>query len=414
MIRYFLVLSLIFLTSQYYAQNSSVYSRYGIGDIEYGYSSRMLGIGDLGVAELDQEHILISNPASWSSLNKTRVEIGLGYRGILIADESTSTFSSEIEFTGFTFGFPISSDYGVGLVAGLVPYSNTSYKLKSYTDKSNEIPAYSDTYEGKGGLSKIFLGSSVKLPLDVLFGVSLDYYFGNINYYFSREFVETDGYINSVFENSHRFTGSGASIGLISPNIASDANINFLSDLRLGLSINITGNLNTDTIYTSTSNYLVDTTASGNVTTEIPIRINSGISFSIDEIYNVNIDYTFQDFSKYKFAGNTDDHLKIANKFSAAFEYKPKKALGQSSWSQMVWRFGGSFEQTHYRFKDKDINSFSAFGGFSFPLGADNTLDLAVEYSNRGSKENGLLNDQSIKVYMGLSFGELWFLRFDK
>ncbi|HEX7358458.1 MAG TPA: hypothetical protein VF270_12175, partial [Ignavibacteriaceae bacterium] len=61
-----------------------------------------------------------------------------------------------------------------------------------------------------------------------------------------------------------------------------------------------------------------------------------------------------------------------------------------------------------------DINQFSTYAGLSYPLGVENTLDLAVEYSKRGTTENNLLSENSFKIFLGVSFGELWFLRFDK
>ena len=321
--RYLTLIFILVSTSIVLSQNSSVYTRSGIGDLEYGYSSRMLGIGDLGISELDADHILVTNPASWSSLNRTRIEFGLGYKGVLVSNNDKSVFTSEVEFTGITFGFPVSKDLGIGVVAGLVPYSNVSYKVRTKNEENNGIPEYNDTYEGKGGLSKLFLGSSVQLPLNILLGASVDYYFGNQNYSLTREFANTDNFDNSVFENSYRSTGGGASVGVISPNLASDFGIQLLSDLRLGISANYLGILTTDTIYTSTTNYLVDTTSSGTVDTEIPVRINSGLSFSVKDEYNFNIDYAYQDLSKYKFNGVYDNHLKSANKMSAAFEYKP-------------------------------------------------------------------------------------------
>ena len=45
------------------AQSSSVYSRYGIGDLEFGYSAKMIAIGNFGVAQLDPDHLSVSNPA---------------------------------------------------------------------------------------------------------------------------------------------------------------------------------------------------------------------------------------------------------------------------------------------------------------------------------------------------------------
>ncbi len=49
---------------------------------------------------------------------------------------------------------------------------------------------------------------------------------------------------------------------------------------------------------------------------------------------------------------------------------------------------------------ENDINQFSVFGGLSYPLGVDNTIDFAIEYSNRGTTENNLLNENAIKIYL--------------
>jgi hypothetical protein len=146
----------------------------------------------------------------------------------------------------------------------------------------------------------------------------------------------------------------------------------------------------------------------------IPARFTGGISFALDESYNFNFDYMFQPMSKYSFNSQPDVNLKDASKYSMGFEFRPKKMVGMTTMEQIMWRFGLSYEQTQYVFNGKDINQFSVFGGLSYPLGVDNTIDLAVEYSNRGTQENNLLHENAIKIYLGLSFGELWFLRYDK
>ena len=397
------------------AQSSSVYTRYGIGDLEYGYSPRMIGIGDLGVSILDADHIIVTNPASWSVLNRTRVEFSFGYRGDLISDANQSKFTSETEFKGFTFGFPISRDFGIGAVIGLVPYSRVSYKAVqnlSYEDES--LKSYKILYEGKGGLSKIFFGSSVGLPFGFSAGATIDYYFGNQSYLSTVEFEDNNSNINTIYENNRRTTGFGTTAGIISSNLAKDLNFNVFSDLRFGFSFNYIANLNTDTLYTSTSLFLVDTLAIAKTEMQVPTRFNSGISFVLGETYNISLDYMFQPMSKFSFDNKPEVNLRDANKFSAAFEYKPKRTIGMTTWEQIVWRMGLSYEQTQYTFNGTGINQFSTYAGFSYPLGVENTLDLAVEYSKKGTTENNLLSENSFKIYLGVSFGDLWFLRLDK
>ena len=413
----FIVNSFVFLfvISVVNGQSGSVYSRYGVGDLEYGYSPKMIGIGDLGVTQLDPDHLVVTNPASWSALSKTRIEFGIGYKGILLSDQSRSNFTSETEFKGFTFGFPISREYGIGFVAGLVPYSRVSYKAEEKIVSSDaQIPSYKVSYEGKGGLSKLFLGSSVMLPLGISGGVTLDYYFGNQNYFSSIEFDNSDKFINTVYQNDRRSTGFGTTAGLISSNLAKDFKFGFFDDLRLGFSFNYIGKLNTDTLLTSTSLYLVDTVAFVSTETEIPVRFNGGISFVFDGSYNISLDYMYQPMSEYSFNYLNDSHLRNATKYSAAFEYIPKKSVGMTTWEQIIWRFGLSYEQTQYRFNGQGINQFSTFAGLTYPLGVENSIDFAIQYSTRGTTENNLLKENSLRVYFGLSFGELWFLRFDK
>ncbi|MDY0082990.1 MAG: hypothetical protein RBR74_07400, partial [Ignavibacteriaceae bacterium] len=282
---------LIFLSEVFFAQNSSVYSRYGIGDFDYSYSPKLISIGDLGTALLDPEHLLIANPAVWTAMTKTRIEFGFGYKGVLVSDANHSVYNSETDFKGFTFGFPVDRDLGIGVVTGLVPYSRVSYKAKENYTSQNEIPEYSVEYEGRGGLSKLFIGSSVFLPLNFSAGASLDYYFGNIDYISNIDFNQSETLINTKYESMRRSTGFGGSFGLVSPNLANDLSISFLNDLRFGFSYNMLVNLDTDTLFTSTSLYLVDTISAGRTKMKIPQRFNSGISFVFNELYSFNLDY---------------------------------------------------------------------------------------------------------------------------
>lgn len=397
------------------AQESSPYSRYGVGDIKYGYSANLLSLGELGSSILDPDHILITNPASWSVINRTRIEFSLGYKGVNISDNSRSVFTSETEFRGATFGFPISRDYGIGFVAGLIPYSKISYvSQKKYENSNNSLPGYKLIYEGKGGLSKFFIGSSVILPMGIHFGASFDYYFGNLRYLSKIEFEQGSSNINTTFETNHNSDGVGTTIGLISPNLARNFQFGSLSNLRLGFALNLINDLNTDTLFSATSLSLIDTISNASVKTSIPYRLSGGISFAFDDIHNFNLDFMYQPWRDFRFNNMKSDYLRDAAKFSFAYEYIPKRGLGMTSWELMTLRAGLSYEQTQYIFNNKGIDQYSLFGGFSFPIGLDNTIDFALQYGFRGTTENNLLKENFVKIYLGISFGELWFLRYEK
>ena len=216
---------------------------------------------------------------------------------------------------------------------------------------------------------------------------------------------------STKYEDIRRSTGFGTTLGLISSNLAREFRIGGISDLRIGFTYNFVGNLDTDSIFTQTSLSLVDTVTNTKADMKIPARFTGGISFALEEEYNFYLDFLFQPMSQYSFNGQPDQNLKDAIKYNANFEYKPRRQVGMTTMEQIIWRFGLSYEQTQYTYNGQDINQYSVYGGLSYPLGIDNTIDFAVEYSNKGTTDNNLLHENAIKIYLGLSFGELWFLQ---
>ncbi|MCJ7554682.1 MAG: hypothetical protein MUO34_12460, partial [Ignavibacteriaceae bacterium] len=272
---------------------------------------------------------------------------------------------------------------------------------------------YSVNYEGKGGLSEIFIGTSVLLPANIALGATLDYYFGNLSYKTKLDFIDQTRY-PAEFEKLHKATGFGTTIGLLSPDLSMVFGENsVISNLRFGSALKLVPEMDIDTLYISRSNTVEDTLLSARTTMNVPIRITTGISFNLFSVYLVSLDYSFQPWSEYKLANQTQNVLRDLHKISTGFEYKPRQIIGASVWEQMIWRAGLSYEKTQYLINNQGIDQYSVFGGFSFPLGIENSIDIAVQYSMRGTTDLGLLRENIIKLNLGISFGEIWFLRFD-
>ncbi len=77
-------------------------------------------------------------------------------------------------------------------------------------------------------------------------------------------------------------------------------------------------------------------------------------------------------------------------------------------------RAGLSYEMSQYEFNGYNLNQYSVFGGFALPLSPENTLDVGFEYSMRGTKENDLLQENFLRIDFGISFGDIWFIRYEK
>lgn len=406
-----LLACIFFLIPEAYSQTSSPYSRIGIGDIYYAYSARKLGMGQLGVADAESNFISFYNPAALYNLKRTRLEFNLNYHGRFLSDNNISAYYGKAVFGGFMFAFPASEKYGIGIVGGIIPYSNVSYDVVNSVQAAGED--YKTAYQGKGGLSRIFFGSSYKLPFDLSIGATFDYYFGDIEYISSLNFQNgnTEG---AQFTNKYRPKGIGTTLGLISPDLAGVLNLSSITDFRFGLSYNYISDLKTDTALTSVTVLRTDTLASGIVDMKIPGRITAGLSFILNKKYLLSLDYAFQPWENYSFNNKTFSNLRNASKISAGFEFRPERVLGSSFWEQIIWRAGLSFEQTQYFVNNVGINQYSISGGLSAPISSANTLDLGIQYAMRGATDPGLFKENILKLYFTISLGDIWFIREEK
>lgn len=412
LILFFVILSLV--NCDLFAQSSSSYTRFGLGDVDYSYSVRRMGMGQLGTSVADVDFISIINPASLYKIGKTRIEFSLNYNGTFLSNEIQKNYFAETDFGGFTVGVPISNRYGFGMAFGLVPFSNVSYKVLERASSTNPlIGNYEIEYSGKGGLSKVFVSSSYLLPINMAIGASLDYYFGNINYNSQVNFKNSSSF-SSEYERSHQNRAIGGTFGFISPDFSKLLELESISDLRLGLAVNLFSNIKDDTIFTAKSVVGIDTLNSGMGEINIPTRLSLGVSFVLNNKYLFSLDYSAQAWSKYLVNDVSSSVLRNAYKISGGFEYRPVRVLGSTFWEQIILRAGLSYEQTQYLIYDKGINQYSVSLGASLPLSTENTLDVGLMYTRRGTKELNLLQEDIIKLGIGFSLGELWFLRQDK
>jgi hypothetical protein len=400
------------ITSLSIAQNTSTYTRYGIGDIYYGYSARTMAMSYSGSAMLNSDYVEIINPASWSALTRTRIEFSFSYDELKLSNSAESKYYGDGNFRGFTFAFPVSEDNGIAIALGLVPYSRINYEsVQSVQDESTGN--YIAKYDGVGGLSKIFIGGTYKVPYDFILGATLDYYFGNLNYKSSIEFVNT-----AIFPANYNLqfapTGFGTTLGMISPNLSNLLNMSSVTNFRFGISATIVGNLNTDTTFISRSKTIIDSLYFGKTQMVVPTRLNAGVHLILDNVYNFTLDYFYQPWTDFRLSGINQLNLSNMNKFSLGFEYRPGRSISMNFLEQIMLRAGVSYEMSQYEFNGSVLNQFSLSGGFSLPISPENTFDVGLEYSIRGSKENELLQENFFRIDLGISFGDIWFTRYEK
>lgn len=411
---YYIVLFVFVAFELHFGQGGSVYSRYGIGDVIHSSSAHRMGFGGLGSTVIDKDYIDGYSPASWSGLNFTRFGISLKYLGADYSDVNLSSFHTNVIFSGFTLGFPLDRDLGISLVLGLVPVSSLKYSI---TDNVTS-PVLGDlqkTFVGSGSISKVFIGSSVIIPTNTSLGITAEYYTGTNNYSSSQDFDELSEFTDISYKTKYKYRGVGTTISAISGNILDLFQEPGTNEFRISALANLTSELITDTsVIASTSigeiEYLV-----GETTTILPTKYTFGASYAWNKKYLVLFDYVFQPFSDYQFNGKYDSNLKDLSKYSLGFEYKNKTlSMHASTFEQMSFRIGVSYEETQYTFDGINIDQYSLHGGVTIPFGDINLIDFSVATGYRGTTDNNLIKEQFISATFTLTLGELWFVRDDR
>ena len=299
------------------------------------------------------------------------------------------------------------------MAIGIIPVTTVNYQVTDHLSDANpNVGNYDINYKGSGGLSKIFIGSSYRLPFDLSIGASFDYYFGNLNYASTVVFSGSNS-VTADYTQTYKPKAIGITLGLISPDLM-DGSSSLFSDLRIGASSNIIFSASVDSLLTSSSSVRTDTVNLVSYDMKIPNRINAGVSVILNKRFLVSVDYSIQPWKDFYINNVKSDNMRNLMMLSAGFEYRAPKELGSSYLNRIILRGGLSYEQTQYFININGINLYSVYGGCSVPLSFGNTIDIGLQYSIRGHVDNSLIKENDLKLALGISLGDIWFLRDEK
>ncbi|MDG1144897.1 MAG: hypothetical protein P8N54_00240, partial [Flavobacteriales bacterium] len=110
----------------------SPYSSFGIGQLQSQGFALNNDLGGLGAALRSNKQLNLLNPASISALTLTSFEVGANGVSLFLKDANfeKESFSSTLGY--LSLGFPLAQ--GVGVSAGLLPFSYKGYQLTQNTE----------------------------------------------------------------------------------------------------------------------------------------------------------------------------------------------------------------------------------------------------------------------------------------
>ena len=403
------------------ATTSSPYSRYGLGELRGDALPQLRAMGGIttGIRYINgYGNINIGNPASYSALGLTTIDVGLFGNITELSQNNAKENSYNFALSHINFGIPLGRPGGISF--GIMPFSDVGF--------SYAIPGMLDTtsvrnvYAGAGGTTKAYLGYGVQITKNLSVGVNAAYIFGTLQRINSVEFPNDVGALNVRTDSSQYVKG-----------FSFDYGVQYFQPLgnNLNLTIGYAGtagsplNTTTSQVITRTptsveddqENLPVDTiSATDGVKRQITMPMKHSIGFSIAKgnSWLIGGDFNYAKWSDYR-VGNSNPHLTDSYGFAIGGQITPD-VTSVNYFGVVDYRLGFKYNKSYININNQDINQMALTVGFGFPLpslfgSSFYKINFATEFGQMGTLSNSLVRERYINFNLGFTLNDSWFRR---
>ena len=396
------------LSAQVDKNGGSLYSIYGLGDLNYSASNRTDAMGILGIA-LYGDYTNTLNPASWTRIQSTIFSSKFNLDNIRSTDGTNRAERTYGNFEGFNLSIPLNKGNGWIFDLGLNNYSLVNYDAQFNSSISGDD--YVQTYSGNGGLNRLSLGFSYIIFKQFSFGAQFNYAFGNINKSLVIDFTNPVLF-DTRNTSSNTISGFYFNTGLIFHGFGKTFKNKKLDNLTLGVYFSTPAKFDSEII--GRFNRSINNVDSINISdgnADIPLSFGAGISNEFSGKLIIAADVLMQQWDNYKYYNKHPTEIKNNLRIGLGMEYTPSRKLEDSYIKRISYRLGASYTADYLKINNENINSVGLSAGLSLPIGRYNALDLYFKYIARGKSSNGLIKDDVFRFGASVKIGELWFLK---
>ena len=413
-----------------FSQENSPYSRYGIGNLSPTGNILNRGMAGISAGIADPATVNSVNPASYSNLIYTTLDIGAEVASRTLKSDEQGKFTSSNAIVPYLqLGIPllngnkkaIKNNVSWGLNFGLRPVSKINYKISSSTRLPN-IDSITSLHEGNGGVNEAFAGTGLRIK-NFSFGINAGYLFGNKDY--STRIIFVNDSVQYYKSNSATTTNFGG--------LFVSGGVQYMSKIKGGLfRVGAYGNLKQN--YTASQDVLRET-FDYNASTGNPDKIDSvyqendikgkiilpakfGIGFSIEKTHILlGADFEMTNWDAYRFYGQRD-LVKNSWMVKAGVQYLPVTTESKKYWDFVKYRAGIYFGPDYITAGNK-LPQYGVSIGAGFPLRLRRSfyetqysvMNIAAEYGNRGNNNNNI-RESILRISVGFSLSDVWFRRY--
>lgn len=400
---YTCVAALSLLASAAEAQHglNSIYSAYGIGDLEERDYSRNFGLGSTGIGRRSGSYLNELNPASYSALptQNFMFDASLKAQYLNYSGNNISQTATDLNFKRLALGFKAARWWGIG--AGLTPFSSVDYKILNnqfITGTGNPVTA---TTTGTGGLNRAYISNGFQLNKHFSIGVSTGFLFGPVN---TSQTIGSDSLAtqHNQYTFKPNFTVGGQYATKLSKTwqLGLGATYRFETKMKLQQKLNI---VNQDNVP-----YYTEQLTPGSFT--LPAEFGAGLSLTNGTITWV-ADYRHQQWNSLGDKG-LNYYYQDGQRFSTGVEYALNRQYYNHSIEGMVLQAGFSYNKSPLVIKNTVTHDISGTLGLSLPSKTGQLrYYIGVEAGQRGSTSNGLIKENYVNAVFNFSLRDIWFLK---
>lgn len=419
----FIAILLAFFVFPYsWGQNgaNSPLTRYGFGQLADQNLGGNKAMGGIGIGLRSAFQINVSNPASYTAVDSHSFlfETGFTLQNANFSDGKTKLNAKNSSFDYLAMQFRLFE--GMGMALGFLPYSNVGYSFSS----TEELPSQSiwddpttvnRAYSGTGGLQQAFVGVGYEVLPNLSVGANLSYMFGNFTHKVTANFSDANIYplARTYYAEISDFKlDFGAQYSW---------QLNKKGLLTLGATYSLGKDLYAINSYISQqklngSVVLTDSVTKIGNAFQLPHSFGVGATYEYDGRLIVGADVLLQKFSETRFFGK-DGQLADRLKCSVGAQYYPDPT-SNSLLKQMKYRVGAYYSKPYVKVNGQEAAREYGVGvGLTIPISTwgrmsqRSIISISGEWVKIDPQIKGVLTENYLRLSLGLTFNELWFVK---
>ncbi len=408
------------ISQNYY---NAPYTRYKIGDInDYGFAyNRSLGGSSTALRPKNQINYL--NPASYTAqdTNTFLFQIGFTGRYAQVENEINKDKSANFNIDYLTVGFPVKRWWKMSL--GVTPYSRVQYFLREEIDSTNVGENINKDVKGFGGFNEFYIGTAFEIANTVSIGAQVGYLFGSLDRSIEVYIPDMINSTGLIMHQQNYIAGDLKSkFGIqIHPTLANDHKIVLGATYEMDNDIDVKLKANTLRLHAASINlkdslrFELDTIAP----LHLPQKLSVGLSYSYKDAIMVTGEFTQQDWSGTEIVTSSFKPGKYTSyRLGVEFCFAPLKVNQRLSYIDRIhFRAGGNSTQSYLYYNDQNISSWGLSAGLGLPIKnsrkiySGTTFNIGYSYGQKGTTDNGLIQEKIQIITFGLVLHDFWFLK---